>query len=34
MTFVDDRRVIGGVEVVEGNVDDENLVEVDEEVSD
>ena len=33
MTFVDDRRVIG-VEVVEGNVDDENSVEVDEEVSD
>ena len=33
MTFVDDRQVIG-VEVVEGNVDDENSVEVDEEVSD
>ena len=34
MTFVDDRRVIGSVEVVEGNVDGENSVEVDEEVSD
>jgi len=34
LDLVDDWQVIVGVEVVEGNVDDKNSVEVDKEMSD
>ena len=34
LDLVDDCGVIGGVEIVESNMDDENAVEIDKEVSD